>query len=530
MRSPRRSSSAARACPSMSRSCSRPPSTIPRRAPTGSRSPGRCATRCRCGSRGWPRAVATPSRISSRSSPSPGCRSATNSSSRCRGVPSTRRPTISPRVSTRSSSSVRRRNRRCTNSGTRSPATRSTARSRSRGAADCINASRMRSRPSTRATSVARPCPSISPLPAISTRLSGTPARAREALEGTGGEAVAEARVTYADLVWAENDVPRAAELAAQALESARAEGTDRIVVRSLTVLGSALSRGGDAEGMSRLREAIALGQARGLGNELVDAYVELERAERAVGDWEAAIATAEAGLKLARERGHEFAQARLLSQLAFNYVSRGRYGDARTAAEQAVALARPGTVAATTAMTSLALVLTRQGEPSAALGVLDRIAPEMQRADPDQIANYLGERASALLGVGRLDDAQRTVNEGLELHRTRTGSGLTTFLVALDVAEARRDDAELERLIALFARQFAGRDTPTVRVLQQEMESVLLHLRTEDAASAFERVAGEYAALGVPMRAAYRRAGAAGAPPAPAGAGRPPPPRRLGG
>ncbi|HEX9496723.1 MAG TPA: AAA family ATPase [Candidatus Limnocylindria bacterium] len=331
--------------------------------------------------------------------------------------------------------------------------------------------------------------------------------RAIAALEGTGGEALAEARVTYADLVWAENDVPRAAELAAQALESARAEGTDRIVVRSLTVLGSALSRGGDAEGMSRLREAIALGQARGLGNELVDAYVELERAERAVGDWEAAIATAEAGLKLARERGHEFAQARLLSQLAFNYVSRGRYGDARTAAEQAVALARPGTVAATTAMTSLALVLTRQGEPSAALGVLDRIAPEMQRADPDQIANYLGERASALLGVGRLDDAQRTVNEGLELHRTRTGSGLTTFLVALDVAEARRDDAELERLIALFARQFAGRDTPTVRVLQQEMESVLLHLRTEDAASAFERVAGEYAALGVPMRAAYRRA-----------------------
>src|SRR5258708_15087655 len=160
--------------------------------------------------------------------------------------------------------------------------------------------------------------------------------------------------------------------------------------------------------------------------------------------------------------------------------------------------------------MTSLALVLTRQGEPSAALGVLDRIAPEMQRADPDQIANYLGERASALLGVGRLDDAQRTVNEGLELHRTRTGSGLTTFLVALDVAEARRDDAELERLIALFARQFAGRDTPTVRVLQQEMESVLLHLRTEDAASAFERVAGEYAALGVPMRAAYRRGGSA--------------------
>ncbi len=329
-------------------------------------------------------------------------------------------------------------------------------------------------------------------------------------LEVGGGEALAEARVTYADLVWAENDISRAAALAAEALASARAEGAVRIVVRALTVLGAALSRGGDPDGMSRLREAVSLGQRSGLGAELVDAYVELERAERALGDWEAAIATAQAGLTLARDRGNEFAQARLLSQLAFNYVSRGRYGDARAAAEQAVALARPGTTAASTAMTTLASVLTRQGEPAAALSALERIAPEMQRAEPDQLANYLGERASALLGVGRLDEAQRTVREGIELHRARTGSGLTTFLVALDIAEARRDEAEVERLIGLFDKQFAGRDTRTVRVLRQEMESVLLHLRTMDAVQAFERVADEYAELGVPMRAAYRRAWAA--------------------
>lgn len=331
--------------------------------------------------------------------------------------------------------------------------------------------------------------------------------RAIAVLERTGGEALAEARATYADLIWSENDVPRAAELAAQALKSARAEGADRIVVRALTVLGAALSRGGDVDGMSRLREAVRLGQRLGLGTELVDAYVELERAERALGEWEAAIATAEAGLRLARERGNEFAQARLLSQLAFNYVSRGRYDDARAAAEQAVALARPGTTAASTAMTTLASVLTRQGEPAAALMALERIAPEMQRAEPDQLANYLGELASALLGVGRLDEAQRTVREGIELHRSRTGSGLTTFLVALDIAEARHDEAEVERLIQLFDRQFAGRDTRTVRVLRQEMESVLLHLRTADAVTAFERVAEEYDELGVPMRASYRRA-----------------------
>ena len=324
------------------------------------------------------------------------------------------------------------------------------------------------------------------------------------------GEPLAAALATRADLAWAENDTDQAIERASRALVAAHAGGADRIVVRAMTVRGAALARRGDPLGVSQLREAVAHGNARGFGAELVDAYIELERAERAIGHWEAAAAAAEAGLAHARERDNEYAQARLLAQLAATYVTLGRYTDARAVAEQAVALSRPGTIAGTYAMTTLAGVLTKQGEPAAALAACDRIAPEIERAEPDQRANYYGERASALLGVGRLAEALDTVRQGIALHRSATGAGLTTFTAGLDIAEARRDADELTELIASFDAQFAGRDTPTVRIVRREMRAVLEALRGRDAASAFEGVAADYAALGVPARAAYRRASAA--------------------
>ena len=334
--------------------------------------------------------------------------------------------------------------------------------------------------------------------------------RAIRLIPAGAGEPLADALATRADLAWAENDAEAAVERASSALVAARASGAERIVVRAMTVRGAALARRGDALGVSQLREAVVRGTEHGFGAELVDAYLELERAERAVGNWEAAAAAAEVGLALARERGNEFAQARLLAQLAATYVTLGRYADARAVAEQAVALSRPGTIAGTYAMTTLAGVLTKQGEPAAALAVCDRIAPEMERAEPDQRANYYGERASALLGVGRLTEALDTVRQGIALHRSATGAGVTTFTVGLDIAEARGDASELTELIGSFEAQFAGRDTPTVGVVRREMHAVLEALRGHDAAAAFEEVAADYAALGVPVRAAYRRASAA--------------------
>lgn len=275
--------------------------------------------------------------------------------------------------------------------------------------------------------------------------------RAIRLIPPAAGEALAEALVTPAALAWADNDIEGTAVGAATALAAARAGGAERIVVRAMTVGGAALARRGDDRGSLQLREAVTRGN-----------------------------------------------------------VTLGRYVDARAVAEQAVALSRPGTLAGTYAMTTLARVLSMQGEPAAALAVCDRIAPEMERADPDQRANYYGERASALLGVGSLEEAHATVREGIALHRATTGAGVTTFIVGLDVAEARGHPDELAELIESFEAQFAGRDTPTVRVVRQEMHAVLESLRGGDAAAAFEDVAADYAALGVPSRAAFRRASAA--------------------
>ena len=334
--------------------------------------------------------------------------------------------------------------------------------------------------------------------------------RAIPLIEPRAGEPLADALATRADLAWAENDMDQAVFRATSALAVAESGGADRIVVRAMTVRGAALARRGDAEGLAQLREAVRRGTDHGFGAELVDAYLELERAERALGHWDAAASAAEAGLALARDRGNEYAQARLLAQLAATYVTLGRYADARAVAEQAVAVSRPGTLAGTYAMTTLAGVLTKQGEPAAALAVCERIAPAMELAEADQRANYYGERASALLGVGRLDEAFASVRDGIALHRATTGAGVTTFIVGLDVAEARGESGELAELSESFEAQFAGRDTPTVRVVRKEMHAVLEGLEGRDAAALFEEVAADYAALGVPVRAAYRRASAA--------------------
>ena len=334
--------------------------------------------------------------------------------------------------------------------------------------------------------------------------------RAIDLIPSEAGEPLADAMATWADLAWAENDAEAAFARASSALTAARAAGAERIVVRAMTVRGAVLARRGDAAGIPQLREAVIRASGRDLGTELVDAYLELERAERAIGHWEAAAIAAEAGLVIARLRGNEFAQARLLAQLAATYVTLGRYADARAVAEQAVALSRPGTIAGTYAMTMLAAVLTRQGEPAAALALCDQIAPEMERAEPEQRANYFGERAGALLGVGRPAEALGTVKKGIALHCSGTGAGLTTFTAALDVAEAVRDAGEVTALIESFDAQFAGRDTPTIRVVRGEMGAVQDALRGQDAAAAFEQVAADYAALGVRVRAAYRRASAA--------------------
>jgi DNA-binding NarL/FixJ family response regulator len=213
----------------------------------------------------------------------------------------------------------------------------------------------------------------------------------------------------------------------------------------------------------------------------------------------------------MARERGFEFAQARLLAQLGYIYFSQGRLNEARSVAEQSVALAEPGNIAAIGAMTTLADVLSQQGEYTAALAIFDQVAPNIERADPDLQAGFLSQRARPLAGLGRLDEAAAAVRRGVDLYlQGQPGGGITTFLIAGEIFEARRDASEIRRLIADADQHFSGNDTATVRVLRHELAAILIRCEGGDAASSFSRVADEYEALGVPLRAAHRRATAA--------------------
>jgi DNA-binding NarL/FixJ family response regulator len=335
--------------------------------------------------------------------------------------------------------------------------------------------------------------------------------RAIETFERENAAGLDEALVVLANLQWAEGAAGEAVTQARHALETAERHRSEPAAVAALTVLGASRALAAHDEGARTLREAIARARRGGLEDEAVNAYYELARAERRVGSWEAAGAAGREGLALARQRGLEFAQARLLAQLGHIYFSQGRLNDAREVAEQSVALARPGTIAATNAITTLADVLSQQGDHRGALALLDQVAPQMEHADPDLRAAYLAERARPLLGLGRLDEAAASVRRGVEMHLASTpGAGITTFLVAAEVAEARRDAADARWLVEEAGAHFAKLQSPTVRVLRHELAAVLDRCEGRDAARSFAAVADEYDELGVPLRALYRRATAA--------------------
>ncbi len=335
--------------------------------------------------------------------------------------------------------------------------------------------------------------------------------RATEVLRDHHDDDLVDAIVTHANLAWAAMDVAEAARLAREALAVADSAGSTRAAVAALSVLGAALARMNDPEGTRILREAIRRGRDAGLHTEVVSAYLELGRAERRVGNWEEAGVASRAGLEVARERGLEFAQARLLAQLGYIYFSQGRLNEARTVAEQSVALAEPGNIAALGAMTTLADVLSQQGDYSAALAILDQVSPHIARADPDLQAAFLSQRARPLAGLGRLDEAAAEVRRGVDLYlRGPAGGGITTFLIAGEIFEALGEADAVRRLIADAERHFAASDTATVRVMRHELAAILIRCEGGDAAASFSRVADEYEALGVPLRAAHRRATAA--------------------
>ena len=347
--------------------------------------------------------------------------------------------------------------------------------------------------------------------------------RAANALDGREGPTLAAALVTSARLARVENDHERAVELAERGLAIARSSHERTIEVSALTVLGSARVRLGGTAGVPYLEEAVAVAKAQDLGGELVVASVELVLALRSLGRWDAARTAADEALVIARERGLEFAQARLLTELVSILYTQGRYSDARDSAERAVAMARQGTTLATVARSLLCTLLTLQGESQAAFALSEQIAAPMETVEPDRRLGYLSTRARIFLALGDLDAAAAAAARAVEfVLAALPRAGVDAFLAATDVAEARRDGAEVRRLIARCDAHFAGRESRPIAVMRAEMDAVLDDIEGRDSASAFAAVAERYAELGVPVRAAYRRACAAVAALRAKGSGRP--------
>jgi class 3 adenylate cyclase/tetratricopeptide (TPR) repeat protein len=332
--------------------------------------------------------------------------------------------------------------------------------------------------------------------------------RAIDSLEGNGGELLADAVATHAALAWAENDPEEAAALATRALALAERHGATHARVSALTVLGAALCRLGNVSGRDELKEAIALGTAHGHIADAANAYLELAGALQRSAEWEAARVAAQAGADLAGQHGLEFAQANLLAQVSYVLITQGRYAEARRAAEHAVSLARPNTVAATAAKVVLADALTMLGDHAGSLALHHEVAAEVHRADPERRAFMLGSRARAELGLGRIEEAWASAQASLELATGgQRGMSVTPFLIAGDVAEAKRDPTAAREVISILDRHAARFDVRQAQVVRAELEAVARAAEGEDSAEAFASVARMYADLGVPIRAAYRRA-----------------------
>jgi DNA-binding CsgD family transcriptional regulator len=315
--------------------------------------------------------------------------------------------------------------------------------------------------------------------------------------------------IVASEIAFAVNDIPRAMSLAETARDLAQAAGDTPLAVTALTALGSAAARERRPDASETLERAIATA-GTGLPAEATTAWFELSRAHLLRGDFEMAAGAARSGLAIARAHGLEVLQARLLSQLTTIHINHGEYAKARETAEQAVALARPGTLAADTARTSLGHVLANQAEFEGALGIFDEIAYRVRGWDVDRQITYHAFHAQALLGARRLDAADRAAREAVALTVANPGMGMTGFLNAAAVVEARRDVAAAQELAATFERYFAGRSTGPIEAVRLEIAAVVEWCARRPAADAFVRAAEAYERIGAHVHALYRRASAA--------------------
>ena len=334
--------------------------------------------------------------------------------------------------------------------------------------------------------------------------------RAVAALAATPGSPLARALLAQAEVAWADGDLRETARLSASALDVARRVWCPDVEVEALRLLGAASTRMGLDDGITHIEHAIRAARDGGFRAAEVNAYLELARALLWRGRNEEGLEAARQGIDLARERGLEFLQARILSFATTIGVNLGRYADARAFAEQAVSLARADTVASSAARMALAHVISDQGEGEDALLMYEQIRDEMSRNEPERQIIFWAYHAQALVGVGRAAEAVASARRAVDLTLKVPGQGMTAFLNAAEVMEARRDLDGISDLSAKFEGYFAGRDTPYIRFTRAEIEAIHVLCEGRDASEAFESAARLYDDIGAQVRALYRRATAA--------------------
>jgi hypothetical protein len=153
---------------------------------------------------------------------------------------------------------------------------------------------------------------------------------------------------------------------------------------------------------------------------------------------------------------------------------------------------------------------MSDQGEGDAALTIYDEIRPQIERNDPNRLMVYWSYHAQALMGVRRLDEASISARKAVELTLAIPGQGMTAFLNAAEIMEARHDAQGIADLSEKFETYFAGRATPSLRITRLEIAAITDLCEDRPAASAFDRVAQAYEEVGAGIRTLYRRATAA--------------------
>ncbi|HXV57320.1 MAG TPA: LuxR C-terminal-related transcriptional regulator [Gaiellaceae bacterium] len=292
-------------------------------------------------------------------------------------------------------------------------------------------------------------------------------------------------------------------EQSRHALEIAAEHGDDDLEVFALSVLGRAeISAGLYEEGMARLEEAMAAATAGRVRNPhtLGEAYCNLVAACAAAGDWERAAEWCEHIDEFAYRRGIVPLYGACRTIHADVLVASGRWNDAETALEDALAAhARHYPAMAGSTVSTLALLRIRQG----------------RLAEAEQLLSEREERVPSLLALAelRLAEGEPAVAASLLERALASAEGDlladSRLLVPLVDARLASGEADAAREASSRLDELAARSERPLVAARADLAGARAELALGHLEAARERASAALAAfggLGMPHEAAEAR------------------------